>query len=337
MLIAIFDERLDPARLTGFGEHEVRIVDTRGLSAAGFAQAAREAVAVATRRIPGWEFDRALVESLPKLQFLHKGSTGLDWMDLAALSEHGVLVANNEGFNAAAVSDHVVLVAQLALKGTYEKITQMRNGIWNRDQPPGGAITIGGRTVGIIGLGRIGTNAGRRFAAAGAQIVAHGRHPREEPTIPGGVRWLPLDDLLRESDVVAVCVPLTPETDRLIGARELALMKPSAVLVNVSRGRVVDEQALYDALAGGRLRAAGLDVWEEEPTPMDNPLLKLPNVYGTPHVSGHGTDQHSGVLENLRLFASGQRPLRVVNSEILTDGRARAKHLCEGTAVAGGG
>jgi phosphoglycerate dehydrogenase-like enzyme len=325
MFIGIFDERIDPARLSNLSQHKVKIFNTRGLSAADFVQQARDVHVIGTRRITGWEFDRAVVEALPNLQFVHKGSTGLDWLDLVALTEHGVLVANNDGFNAAPVSDHVVVVAQMALKGTYQKVTEMRNGIWNRDPPPGGAITIGGKTVGIVGLGKIGTNAGRRFAAAGARIVAHGRHPREEPSIPGGVRWLSLDELLRESDVVVLSLPLTPETEGLIGARELALMKPTAVLVNVSRGPVLDEGALYEALVGGRLRAAGLDVFVEEPTPSDNPLLKLPNVYATPHVSGQGTDQHAGLIENLELFAAGRRPVRLVNPEILVDGRARAK------------
>ena len=203
----------------------------------------------------------------------------------------------------------------------------MRSGIVNRVPPAHGGIGIEGKTVGIIGLGQIGTHAARRFAVAGAKIVAHGRHPREEPTIPGGVTWLPLDDLLRTSDVVVPCVPLTPETRRLIGARELALMKPTAVLVNCSRGRVLDERALYEALATRHIRAAGLDVFEQDPVPSDNPLLTLDNVLATPHIAGATADQVSGLIENLELFATGRRPRRLANPEILDLGTARATHL----------
>ena len=327
MMITIFDGRVEPSLAERLPGHEVRIFDNRVPSAAAFVEKARGARAIGVRRVPGFEFDRALVEALPDLQFLHKTGTGTDWLDLPALTEHGILVATNDGFNAASVADHIVLLTQLCLRGTLEKLIQTRSGIWNRDQPAQGTIAIEGKTVGIVGLGQIGTHTARRLAAAGAKIVAYGRHPREEPTIPGGARWLPLDDLLRASDVVVLGVPLTAETEKLIGARELSLMKPTAVLINCARGRVVDERALYEALASRRIRAAGLDVFEQEPTPADNPLLKLDNVVATPHVAGYAADQVSGLIENLELFAAGQRPCRLANPEILDRGTARATHL----------
>jgi phosphogluconate 2-dehydrogenase len=327
MLIAIFDGRVDASVAERFPGHDVRLFDGRPPSAQAFLAQARGAQVIGVRRIHGFELERALVEALPDLQFLHKSGTGTDWLDLPALTEHGILVATNNGFNAASVADHIVLLAQLCLRGTFEKLIQMRSGIVNRDPPGHGAIGIDRKTVGIVGLGQIGTHAARRFAAAGAKIVAHGRHPREEPTIPGGVTWLALDDLLRESDVVTLCTSLTSETERLIGARELALMKPTAVLVNCSRGRVVDERALYEALAARRIRAAGLDVFEQDPVPADNPLLRLDNVLATPHIAGFTADQVSGLLENLELFAAGHRPRRLANPEILDRGTARATNL----------
>ena len=327
MLIAIFDDRVDPSVSGRLPGHEVRLVGNRGLSAAEFLAHARGAQAIGVRRLPGFGFDRALIEGLPDLQLVHKTGTGTDWLDVPALTEHGILFSTNDGFNAASVADHIVLLTQLCLRGLLEKMIQMRNGVWNRDSPEGGTIAIEGKTVGIVGLGNIGTLAARRMAAAGARIVANGRHPREEPSIPGGVRWLALDDLLRESDVVVLSVPLTFETERLIGARELGLMKPTAVLINIARGRVVDERALYEALAARRIRAAGLDVFEQEPTPSDNPLLRLDNVVATPHLGGYAADQVSGLLENLELFAAGERPRRLVNPEILERGTARARHL----------
>ena len=327
MLIVIFDDRVEPAVAERFPGHEVRISAARSSTAEAFVEQARGAQAIGVRRIAGFEIDRAVVEALPDLQYLHKSGTGTDWLDLPALSEHGILVSTNNGFNAASVADHIVLLAQLCLRGTLEKLLQMRSGIVNRVPPAHGAIGIDGKTVGIIGLGQIGTNAARRFAAHGARIVAHGRHPREEPTIPGGVTWLPLDDLLRVSDVVVPCVPLAPETEQLIGARELGLMKPTAVLVNCSRGKVLDEHALYEALAARRIRAAGLDVFEQDPVPSDNPLLALDNVLATPHIAGATADQVSGLVENLELFAAGRRPRRLANPEILDLGTARAKHF----------
>ena len=327
MLIAIFDDRVPPDRVARFAPHEVRVFDNRAPSAEAFLELARGATAIGVRRIPSFEFDRRVVEALPDLQFLQKSGTGLDWLDLPALTEHGILVANNDGFNAASVADHMLLLTQLCLRGNFEKLVQMRRGIWNREPPTQGSLAIEGKVAGIVGLGQIGTHLARRLAACGARIVAHGRHPRPVEEVPGGVRWLALDDLLRESDIVALCVPLTPQTERLIGARELALMKPTAVLINAARGRVIDQQALYEALVDGRLRAAGLDVFEQEPPPDDLPLLKLDNVYATPHIAGNSADQLSGLLENLELFAGGQMPLRLVNPELITSGAARARHL----------
>jgi phosphogluconate 2-dehydrogenase len=327
MLIAIFDGRVDRSVADRWPGHEVRIFDARASTAAAFLEQARGAQVIGVRRIHGFELDRSLVAALPDLQFVHKSGTGTDWLDLAALSEHGILVATNNGFNASSVADHIVLLTQLCLRGTLEKLLQMRSGIVNREPPAQGALGIDGRTVGIIGLGQIGTHTARRLAVAGARIVAHGRHPREEPTIPGGVTWLSLDDLLRASDVVVPCVPLTGETEGMIGARELALMKPTAVLINCSRGRVIDECALYEALAARRIRAAGLDVFEQDPVPSDNPLLTLDNVLATPHIAGDTADQVSGLVENLDLFVAGRRPRRLANPRILDLGTARAKHL----------
>ena len=327
MLIALFDDRVDASLAERFPGHELRFFGSSARTGAQFAEQARGAQVIGIRRMHGVQIDRATIEALPDVQYIHKSGTGMDSVDLPALSEHGILLSTNDGFNAASVADHIVLLAQLCLRGTFEKLLQMRQGIVNRNLPAHGAIGIEGKTVGIIGLGQIGTHTARRMWAAGAKIVAHGRHPREEPSIPGGVSWLPLDDLLRVSDVVVPCVPLTEETDRLIGARELALMKPTAVLVNCSRGRVIDERALYEALAARRIRAAGLDVFEQDPTPSDNPLLKLDNVLATSHVAGATADQISGLIENLELFTSGRRPLRLKNPEILDSGIARTGRL----------
>lgn len=334
MQIAIFDERVDPAEASRFAGHDLRIFSYLVPSANDFVELARDATAIAVRRIPGWSCERSVIERLPNLQFIHKGGTGLDWLDLAALNEHGILVATNDGANATSVADHIVLVTMLCLRDTVTKVNQIRSGVWDRDPPPGGAIGLEGATIGIVGLGTIGTHAARRFAASGARIVANGRHPREVEGIPGGVRWLDLPDLLRESDVVVLTVPLTAETHHLIGAPELALMKRSGVLVNVARGPIVDVEALYQALVAGRIRAASVDVYSPEPPDLELPFFKLRNVIATPHIAGYAANQIAGLLENLELFSKGQRPRRLVNPEILDQGTARARQLL-GAAKAG--
>jgi phosphoglycerate dehydrogenase-like enzyme len=333
MQIAIFDERVGPEAASRFAGHDLRVSSYLVPSADDFVELARDATAIGVRRIPGWSCNRSVVERLPNLQFIHKSGTGLDWFDLDALNEHGVLLATNDGANATAVADHIVLVTLLCFRDLVTKINQMRNGIWDRDPPPGGAIPLEGATIGIVGLGTIGTHAARRFAASGAKIVANGRHPREVEGIPGGVRWLSLPELLREADAVVLTVPLTPETRHLIDAAELAQMKPSGVLVNVARGPIVDVPALYQALASGQIRAASVDVYETEPPDLDHPLYKLDNFIATPHIAGYATNQIVGLLDNLERFVQGRRPLHLANPEILDRGTARAGLLSDAAKV----
>ena len=147
---------------------------------------------IGVRRIHGFEFDRAVVEALPDLQFLHKSGTGTDWLDLPALTEHGILVATNDGFNAASVADHIVLLAQLCLRGTFEKLTQMRAASSTAIHRQRGAIGIDGKTVGIIGLGQIGTHAARRLAGPGRRswpMAATRARSRPSRAASPGCRW----------------------------------------------------------------------------------------------------------------------------------------------------
>jgi phosphoglycerate dehydrogenase-like enzyme len=161
--------------------------------------------------------------------------------------------------------------------------------------------------------------------------VAFDAFPNNASTIFAGVRWVTLDELLRISDVVTLHVPLLKETEGLIGARELSLMKKTAVLVNTCRGEVVNEAALYEALTSGRLRAAGLDVFAKEPPDPTHPLLGLENVFATPHLGGFSLEQDGiqaeGTLDNIRRFLSGQVPLRLINPEVLKSKARRASAL----------
>jgi phosphoglycerate dehydrogenase-like enzyme len=173
---------------------------------------------------------------------------------------------------------------------------------------------ITGKRLGIVGFGEIGTEVAKRARAFQMEVVYHKRDPLPEWLNRDlGVQSVPLDELLATSDFVTVHTPHGPETDPLLGAREIGLMKPSANLINTCRGPVVDEAALTEALASGRIAGAGLDVFDEEPLPFDNPLTRLPNVILTPHIGG-GTGgardkQMADVMANVARFARGEEPL----------------------------
>ena len=270
-----------------------------------------------------WLFDDRILSALPHLRFIHKIGAGTNWFDLGALNRHGVLLANNAGLNAMSVADHLIMLTLLCLRGAIDPIVRLRSGQW-MFVPPDQIVELEDVTVGIIGFGHIGSHVARRVLGFGdVTVLAHQRRPLDSASTLGRVRQVTLDDLLRQSDVVLLCVPLTRETDRLIGARELALMKRGSVLINGSRGRVVDEAALCDALISGHLRAAASDVFEEEPVRPDNPLLRLPNFIGTPHMAGrsrrNSPRQLEEALQNINRFLAGDRPLRLINPEVLTN------------------
>src|SRR5690606_14019954 len=161
-------------------------------------------------------------------------------------------------------------------------ICSMRAGEWDRESFNG--IELHGKTLGLVGAGRIGGEVARRARAFGMRVVAYDPHVNEERARALNLELASLDEVLRRADVLSLHVPLTDATTGLIGARELALLRPGAFLVNAARGGVVDEQALCDALAQGRLAGAALDVFEQEPLPADHPLRKLDNVVLTPHL-----------------------------------------------------
>jgi D-3-phosphoglycerate dehydrogenase len=174
-----------------------------------------------------------------------------------------------------------------------------------------------GQVLGIVGVGRIGGAVARKAQALGLETVAFDPHASAASLAELGVESLPLDDLLARADHVSVHTPLTPETHHLIGARELALMKPTATIVNVARGGVVDQAALAEALAAGHLRGAGVDVQEQEPPPADEPLLGLPNVILTPHAAHYSQesmdDLRQAAIEDVAAVLHGREPRFPVN------------------------
>ncbi len=249
-----------------------------------------------------------------RLRLVHKLGAGVNTIDVDAATARGIAVANMPGANAPSVAEGTLLLMLAALRRlpALDRATREGRG-WPSDPTLGETVRdIGGCTVGLVGYGNIAKQVERILLAMGADVLHTSTRDDGLPT------WRPLPDLLASSDIVSLHLPLTDATAGLLGRDALAAMKPDAVLVNTSRGPIVDEAALVDALRGGRLAAAGLDVFATEPVPADNPLLGLPNVALTPHVTWYTADTMRRYLE----FA-------VDNCERLRDGRDLA-HVVNG-------
>jgi phosphoglycerate dehydrogenase-like enzyme len=262
----------------------------------------------------GTEFFR----SAPRLKLVQLLSAGYDRVDVEAARKAGVPVSNNGGANAIAVAEHTVLLMLAVLKQLVRFHLDVVAGKW---RPPASSDSpvheLSGRTVGIIGLGNIGKKVARRAAAFDARVQYYDIVRLSEADEDAlGVRFVLLSELLRTSDIVSLHVPLNDATRAMIGARELGLMKPGAVLVNTCRGPVVDEHALVDALKSGRIGGAGLDVLVDEPPAKDHPLFGLPNVTLTPHSAGptweNWTARFRNGFDNIERVAAGRRPLWVI-------------------------
>lgn len=242
----------------------------------------------------------------PRLRLVHKLGAGVNTIDVDAATARGVAVANMPGANAASVAEGAVLLMLAALRRLPEldRITREGRG-WPSDPTLGETVRdIGGCTVGLVGYGNIAQRVETIVTAMGAAVV---HTSTRDDGLPG---WRNLPELLSVSDIISLHLPLTTDTAGLLGRDALASMKSSAVLVNTSRGPIVDEDALVDALRSGGLAAAGLDVFAVEPVPADSPLLELHNVVLTPHVTWYTADTMRRYLE----FA-------VDNCERLRDGR----------------
>ena len=254
------------------------------------------------------------LERAPLCRLVHKLGAGVNTIDVEAASRLGIAVANMPGANAASVAEGAVLLMLAALRRLPEldRVTRAGAG-WPSDPSLGETVRdIGSCTVGLIGYGNIAKRVETIVTAMGADVL---HTSTGEDGHPG---WRALPDLLADSDIVSLHLPLTADTSKLLDAAALALLKPGAVIVNTSRGPIIDEDALVDALRGGRLAAAGLDVFAVEPIPADNPLLGLDNVVLTPHVTWYTVDTMRRYLaeavDNCRRMRDGQDLRNVVNS-----------------------
>jgi D-2-hydroxyacid dehydrogenase (NADP+) len=258
-----------------------------------------------------------LAAQAARLRFVQSISAGVDQYDTALLRERGIRLASAAGVNAEAVAQHAMALMLALARRLPEARDNQHARRWRGMSPDIASREdqLTGKTLLIVGLGRIGLKLARLAKAFDMRVVAVKRDPGtgrgETDAVHGIARLHPL---LAEADVVAVTCPLTPETENLIDAAALAAMKPAAHLVNVARGRVVDEAALIEALQQRRIAAAGLDVAREEPLPADSPLWAMPQVLITPHVGGETRRYEDGVidilLDNLGRLWRGETALR---------------------------
>ncbi|MBK5004248.1 2-hydroxyacid dehydrogenase [Pseudomonas sp. S32] len=263
--------------------------------------------------------DASLLDLAPDLEVIASVSVGVDNYDIADLDRRGVMLTNTPDVLTETTADTGFALILATARRVVELANWVREGHWQASLGPAHfGCDVHGKTLGIVGMGRIGEALARRAAAGfGMRVVYHSQRPKPEVQARYNAHRRDLDTLLAEADFVCLTVPLSASTEGLIGARELALMKPDAILVNISRGRVVDEAALAEALQAGRLRGAGLDVFVHEPLAADSPLLKLDNVVATPHI-GSATEETRQAMarcavDNLLSALRGERPANLVN------------------------
>jgi len=266
---------------------------------------------------PNLTTDDAFYRSAPKLKLMQLLSAGYDDVDIEAARRAKVPVCNNGGANAISVSEHAMMLMLAVSRRVVWQHGNVSGGRWRGNGPAPRMYEVFDKTLGIVGLGTIGKKVARLGRAFGMRVQYYdiARLPEHEEDALG-VRFRLLRELLSTSDVVTLHVPLNDSTRHMIGSAELALMKPEAVIVNTSRGPVIDEPALTRALSDNKLFGAGLDVFDQEPPPPNNPLLKLDNVLLTSHFAGPTWDNHvarfRNAFDNVQRVHRGEKPLWVV-------------------------
>jgi glyoxylate reductase len=255
--------------------------------------------------------DAALLDRFPHLRIVSNYGVGVDHIDLAAATARKIPVGNTPGILDGATADMGFALLLATARRVVEGDRHARSAEFTI-YDPGYMLgyEVHGATLGIIGLGRIGAQVARRARGFDMRVLYHNRHPRPDVASTVDAEYSSLDNLLSASDYVMLCCPLTDATRGLINRQTLSLMTPTAVLINIARGGVVDTQAIYEALAEKRIAAAGLDVTDPEPLPRDHPLLKLPNVVIAPHLGSATIQTRRRMaelsIENLRAGLAGK-------------------------------
>ena len=326
-LLAVFPERMNPQ---GIGDFVAATLgDAWDVTGTADAQAdvgvleTADAILVALESVSGAAIDQAKA-----LRLIQAPSHGFDHIDIDAAATRGIAVCNvgTSGAEAGTVAEHAMLLMLACARRLVEAHDGIRNGDW--PQITGSTMELQGKTLGIVGLGHIGREVAKRARAFGMSLLYFDPVAADEE-VEVELRLTPVElkELLERSDVVTVHVPLMESTRTLIGRAEVDLLKPNAILVNTSRGAVVDNIAIADAANAGKIMA-GIDVYDAEPPPADHPLRSARNVVLTPHVAGTTRESvmriMQAALENLKRFERGERLRDVVNGVIPAPGAAAA-------------
>ena len=309
--VVLIAEELSPATVEALGPgFDIRHCD--GTDRAALLAAVPEARALLVRSATS--VDEEVLRAGVRLEVVARAGVGLDNVDVRAATLAGVMVVNAPTANIVSAAELAVGLMLAAARHISPAHAALTRGEWRRSAYAGTELFE--KTVGIVGLGRIGVLVAQRLAAFGMDVIAYDPYVQAGRAAQMGVRMVPLEELMSHSDFLSVHLPRTPETLGLIGADELALARPGLVLVNAARGGIVDEEALYDALKSGRIAAAGLDVFAEEPC-TDSPLLQLENVVATPHLGASTAEAQEkaglAVARSVRLALAGELVPDAVN------------------------
>jgi D-3-phosphoglycerate dehydrogenase len=299
-----------------------KVVVATAADAVTLADEARHADIVIVRApLPPVLFERAT-----RLRAAIRHGAGLDMIPIEAATRAGVLVANVPGANARTVAEHVLWTSMALLRKFRQVDRDLRRQGWaaGRDHAYDGN-DLSGRAIGIVGFGAVGRNVADIAAKGfGMEVIVNSRAAKD---LPAHVRFATIDELAEASDIIALCCPLTPETTGLIGRDRIARMKPGALLINVSRGPVVDDDALIAALASGQVAGAALDVFVTQPLPSDHPYLGFDNVIVTPHMAGITEESMMrmglGAAEEAIRVLDGELPVNLRNPEAVERYRRR--------------
>jgi D-3-phosphoglycerate dehydrogenase len=300
--VVLIAEKLAPSVLDVFGDEvEVRHVD--GTDRPALLEAVAHADALLVRSAT--KVDAEVLAATTRLKVVARAGVGLDNVEVPAATARGVLVVNAPTSNIVSAAEHAVALLLATARQIPAAHATLQDHEWKRSKFSG--VEINGKTVGVVGLGKIGQLFAARLAAFGTELIAYDPYASAARAAQLGVELVTLDELLARADIISVHLPKTPETKGLIGADQLAKVKPGVLIVNAARGGLIDEQALADAARDGRIGGAGVDVFSTEPT-TDSPLFGIPNVVVTPHLGAStaeaqdraGTDVARSVLLALR-------------------------------------
>ncbi|WP_175059150.1 glyoxylate reductase [Thermococcus sp. 2319x1] len=269
--------------------------------------------------------DRELLGNAPKLKIIAQYAVGYDNIDIEEATKRGIYVTNTPGVLTDATADLAFALLLAVARGIVEADGFVRSGEWKKREVGWHPLMflgygLKGKTLGIVGFGRIGQALAKRAKGFGMKIIYYSRTRKVEAEKEIGAEYVDFETLLKESDFISLHVPLTKETYHMIGEKELKLMKPNAILINTSRGAVVDTNALINALKEGWIAGAGLDVFEEEPY-YNEELFRLKNVVLAPHIGSATREAREGMAElvakNLIAFAKGEIPPNLVNKDVV--------------------